>query len=124
MYKPGKEKATRIEYRSPDPACNPYLAFSVMLTAGLTGIENKYSLAEPVEKDVYHLAEEERKKLGVNSLPGSLIEAIEHTQKSKLVRQALGEHIFHNFISSKIVEWDTYRMQVHPYEIEKYLPIL
>lgn len=124
MYKPGKEKATRIEYRSPDPACNPYLAFSVMLAAGLSGVENKYPLPEPVEKDVYHLSEEERKKLGIVSLPGSLIEAIELTQGSKLVRRALGEHIFNNFIDSKIVEWDNYRMQVHPYETEKYLPTL
>lgn len=124
MYKPGKEKATRIEYRSPDPACNPYLAFSIMLQAGMAGLENRYPLPEPVERDVYHLTEEERRKLGVHSLPGSLIEAIELAEKSKLVRQALGEHIFNNFIASKKVEWDDYRMQVHPYEIEKYLPIL
>ncbi|MBI5143918.1 MAG: glutamine synthetase [Candidatus Omnitrophica bacterium] len=124
MYKPGKEKATRIEYRSPDPACNPYLAFSVMLGAGMAGIENKYPIPEPVEKDVYHLTEEDRKKLGIKSLPGSLIESIEHLENSKLVRQVLGEHIFNEFVTSKRVEWDNYRMQVHPYEIEKYLPIL
>ncbi|NIW10571.1 MAG: glutamine synthetase, partial [Gammaproteobacteria bacterium] len=116
MYKPGKEKATRIEYRSPDPACNPYLAFSVMLAAGLKGIQEKYELPDPVEKDVYHLSVDERKELGIDSLPGSLIEAIELTEKSDLVRDALGEHVFNNFILSKKVEWDDYRMKIHPYE--------
>ena len=124
MYKPGKEKATRIEYRSPDPACNPYLAFSVMLTAGLKGIEEKYELPDPIEKDVYHLSVEERKELGIESLPGSLIEALELTEKSDLVRDALGEHVFKSFIMSKKVEWDDYRMKIHPYEIDKFLPIL
>jgi glutamine synthetase len=124
MYKPGKEKATRIEYRSPDPACNPYLAFSVMLAAGLRGIKEKYELPGPIEKDVYHLNVDERKELGIDSLPGSLIEAIELTEKSELVREALGEHVFNNFILSKKVEWDDYRMAIHPYELEKFLPIL
>ncbi len=124
MYKPGKEKATRIEYRSPDPACNPYLAFSVMLAAGLKGTEEKYELPDPIEKDVYHLSVDERKELGIESLPGSLIEAIELTEKSDLVRDALGEHVFNNFIMSKKVEWDDYRMKIHPYEIDKFLPVL
>jgi len=124
MYKPGKEKATRIEYRSPDPACNPYLAFSVMLAAGLEGIQEKYELPDPIEKDVYHLSVDERKELGIESLPGSLIEAIELTEKSDLVRDALGEHVFNNFIMSKKVEWDDYRMKIHPYEIDKFLPVL
>ncbi len=124
MYKPGKEKATRIEYRSPDPACNPYLAFSVMLAAGLRGIQAKYELPDPIEKDVYHLSVDERKELGIDSLPGSLIEAIELTEASDLVREALGEHVFNNFILSKKVEWDDYRMKIHPYELEKFLPIL
>ena len=124
MYKPGKERATRIEYRSPDPACNPYLAFSVMLAAGLKGIEEKYELPDPIEKDVYHLSVDERKELGIESLPGSLIEAIELTEESDLVRDALGEHVFENFILSKKVEWDDYRMKIHPYEIEKFLPTL
>jgi len=124
MYKPGKEKATRIEYRSPDPACNPYLAFSVMLAAGLKGIEEKYDLPDPIEKDVYHLSVDERKEMGIDSLPGSLIEAIELTEKSDLVRDALGGHVFNSFIMSKKVEWDDYRMKIHPYEINKFLPIL
>jgi glutamine synthetase len=124
LYKPGKEKATRVEFRSPDPACNPYLAFSVMLAAGLEGIEKGYELPEPIEKDIFHLTEKEREDLGITSLPGSLIEAIELAEKSEIVRKALGDHIFNNFIISKKVEWDEYRTKVHPYEIEKYLPIL
>jgi glutamine synthetase len=124
MYKPGKEKATRIEFRSPDPACNPYLAFSVMLAAGLEGIEKGYELPEPIEKDIFDLSEEEKKEFKIASLPGSLVEAIEIAEKSEIVRNALGEHIFNNFITSKKVEWDDYRTKVHPYEIERYLPIL
>ncbi|KKK48322.1 hypothetical protein LCGC14_3146280, partial [marine sediment metagenome] len=124
MYKPGKEKATRAEFRSPDPACNPYLAFSLMLSAGLEGIEEGYSLPDPVEEDIYHMSIEERKKLNIDALPGSLLEAIALAEKSELVRKTLGDHIFHNFIESKKVEWDDYRKCVHPYEIERFLPIL
>ncbi|MBI5050851.1 MAG: glutamine synthetase [Nitrospirae bacterium] len=124
LYKPGKEQATRIEFRSPDPACNPYLAFSVMLAAGLEGIEKGYKLPEPVEKDIYHLSDEERKKLGIKALPGSLIEATEIAEKSEVVRKALGDHIFNNFIMNKKVEWDDYRIKIHPYELGRYLPIL
>ena len=124
MYKPGKEKATRIEFRSPDPACNPYLAFSLMLCAGLDGIEKGYSLPDPVEGDIYHMSVEEREKLNIDSLPGNLIEAIALAEKSELVRETLGDHIFYNFIESKKVEWDDYKKRVHPYEIERFLPIL
>ncbi len=124
MYKPGKEKATRIELRSPDPACNPYLAFTCMLYAGLRGIEKKYKLCDPTELDVYHLTPEERAKLGIEELPGSLIEAIEIAEKSELLREALGDHIFEQLIQSKRKEWDEYRVLVHPYELQKYLPIL
>ncbi|HDM36058.1 MAG TPA: type I glutamate--ammonia ligase [Candidatus Syntrophoarchaeum butanivorans] len=124
MYKPGKEKATRIEYRSPDPACNPYLAFAVMLAAGLEGIEKKYELPDPIEQDVYHLNDEERREFGIELLPGSLIEAISLTEESELVRRTLGEHIFTKFIASKKIEWDDYRVRVTPYEIEKLLPVL
>ncbi|MCS7279411.1 MAG: glutamine synthetase family protein [Thermodesulfobacteriaceae bacterium] len=124
MYKPGKEKATRIELRSPDPACNPYLAFAAMLHAGLKGIEEKYPLPEPVERDVYHMSVEERAKLGIEELPGSLWEAIEYAEKSELLKEALGDHIFEQLLISKKVEWDDYRIRVTEYEIEKYLPIL
>jgi len=124
MYKPGKEKATRIELRSPDPACNPYLAFACMLHAGLKGIENRYPLPEPTEVDVYHLSPEERQKLGIEELPGSLIEAIEIAERSNLLREALGDHVFNELIISKKIEWDDYRIRIHPYELDRYLPIL
>ncbi len=124
MYKPGKEKATRIELRSPDPACNPYLAFAVMLTAGLKGIEEKYPLPEPIERDVYHMSPEERARLGIEELPGSLIEAIEYAEKSDILREALGDHIFGQLLVNKKMEWDDYRVRVTEYEIEKYMPIL
>lgn len=124
MYKPGKEKATRIEFRSPDPACNPYLAFACMLTAGLKGIEGSYPLPEPLERDVYHLTYDEMKELRITCLPGSLIEAIEIAEKSELLKETLGEHIFNNLIMSKKIEWDEYRKRVHEYEITTYLPIL
>ncbi len=124
MYKPGKEEATRIEFRSPDPACNPYLTFSVMLAAGLAGMEEKIEPPDPVEANVYKMSAEERERRGIKQLPGSLSEAIQLTEKSKLVREALGDHVFDHFIENKKVEWDRYRVQITSYEIEKYLPIL
>jgi glutamine synthetase len=124
MYKPGKEKATRIEFRAPDPACNPYLAFAVMLAAGLDGMEHEYQLPDPVEEDIYHMTEGERRTRGIESLPGSLYEAILEYEKSDLVRKTLGEHIFNKFLENKRIEWDTYRIQVNVYEIERYLPML
>jgi len=124
MYKPGKEAATRIEYRAPDPACNPYLAFAVMLAAGLKGIEGKYPLPDPVEEDVYHMSTAERQRLGIQSLPGNLFEAVKETEKSELVREAVGDHIFNKFLENKRIEWDAFRTHVSQYEIERYLPIL
>ncbi len=123
-YKPGKEDATRFELRSPDPACNPYLCFSVMLAAGLAGIEEGLEAPEPVEENVYHMSEEERKRRGIGSLPASLSEAISLTEKSELVRKALGDHVFEAFIENKKIEWDQYRVRVTDYELEKYLPVL
>jgi glutamine synthetase len=124
MYKPGKEKATRIELRSPDPACNPYLAFAVMLAAGLKGIEKGYELAPPVEEDIFEMSEVERKKHGIDSLPGNLLEAIHLTEESELVRETLGDHIFQKFIENKKIEWDHYRTHVSQFELDKYLSIL
>jgi glutamine synthetase len=124
MYKPGKEVATRIEFRSPDPACNPYLAFAVMLAAGLRGIEENYPLPDPVEEDIYEMDESARKSAGIDSLPGNLFEAIKECEKSELVRETLGGHIFNKFIENKKIEWDSYRTHVSRYEIEKYLPIM
>ena len=124
MYKPGKETATRIEFRAPDPACNPYLAFAVMLHAGLEGIGKGYPLPDPVEKDLYEMPQAERDRLGIQSLPGSLNEAIGEMEKSDLVRRALGDHIFEKFIENKRIEWNEYRTQVHEYELRKYLGVL
>ncbi len=123
MYKPGKEKATRIEFRAPDPACNPYLAFAVMLAAGLEGIEKDYELPAPVEEDIYSMTAEDRRKRGIESLPGSLLQAIQNLEHSSLVREAIGDHIFHKFIENKQIEWEMYRTQVTSYEIERYLPM-
>ena len=124
MYKPGKEKATRLELRSPDPACNPYLAFSVILAAGLEGVEKKYPLPEPVKENVYQMPEEERKRRKIETLPGDLYEALLLTEKSNLVRKALGEHVFNSFIENKKIEWDNYRKHVTDFELKRYLPIL
>lgn len=124
MYKPGKEEATRIEFRAPDPACNPYLAFSVMLAAGLKGVEGKYPLPEPIEADLFAMSEDERARIGVKTLPGNLYAAILETEKSQLVREALGDNVFEKFIANKKAEWDNYRIQVTDYEIDKYLPML
>ncbi len=124
MYKPGKEKATRIEFRSPDPACNPYLSFAVQLTAGLAGIEGNYPLPEPVEEDIFEMTPAEREARGIRSLPGNLYASIEEVKKSVLVREALGDHIYNKFIANKEIEWDQYRTHVSRYELEKYLPVL
>jgi glutamine synthetase len=124
MYKPGKEMATRIEFRSPDPACNPYLAFAVMLAAGLKGIEENYALPEPIEEDIYEMDEASRDRAGIESLPGSLFEAIQSVENSQLVRETLGDHIFDKFIANKKIEWDKYRTHVSNYEIDKYLAIM
>jgi glutamine synthetase len=123
-YKPGKENATRIEFRSPDPACNPYFAFSVMLAAGLEGIEKGYEVPEPVEENVYEMSDEERERKGIGTLPASLWEAVQLTEKSEVVRRALGNHVFDAFIKNKKIEWDQYRTQVTDYELKRYLPIL
>jgi len=123
-YKPGKEKATRIELRCPDPACNPYLAFAVMLAAGLKGIEEGYSLPDPVEEDLFRMTAEDRIKRGIESLPGSLGAAIVAAQDSQLLNDALGEHIFTKLIDNKRIEWDNYRAHVSDFELNKYLPIL
>jgi glutamine synthetase len=123
-YKPGRETATRAEYRSPDPACNPYLVFSVMLAAGLEGIEKGLEVPDPVQENVYEFSEDQRKRRGIKTLPSSLEEAIALTEKSALVKKALGEHCFEAFIKNKKVEYNQYRIQITEWEIKKYLPIL
>ena len=123
MYKPGKEVATRIEFRAPDPSCNPYLAFAVMLAAGLKGVEDDYELPDPIEEDIYEMTDKEMQQKGIATLPGNLYEAILEIEGSELVKEALGEHIFKKFVENKKIEWDMYRTHVSRYEIEKYLPI-
>jgi glutamine synthetase len=124
LYHPGKEQATRMELRCPDPACNPYLTFAVLLQAGLEGVEHGYELPEPMEKNLYHLTPDERRRLGIEQLPATLGEAIELTAESELVLRTLGEHMFNRFVEIKRQEWEDYRVQVTAWELEKYLPIL
>ncbi len=124
MYKPGKAKATRMEFRAPDPVCNPYLAFAVMIAAGLEGIKNKYEFSAPTEKDIYEMDEKARKEAGIESLPGNLFEAIQEVEKSSVVKEALGDHIFGKFVENKKKEWDLFRCHVSQYEIDTYLPKL
>ena len=120
----GQEKSTRIECRFPDPAANPYLAFSIMLAAGLNGIKKKMKLANPVEADIYEMSSIVRKAEKINTLPGSLIEALEEAENSKFLKEALGEHVFNKFIENKKIEWKNYRVQVSDYEIKRYLSVL
>jgi len=124
MYKPGKEKATRIEFRAPDPACNPYLAFAVMIGAGLEGVSNKYELCDPVEENIFEMSRDERKARGIKELPGNLYAAILELEKSELVRKILGDQCFNKLIENKKIEWDRYRTHVSRFEVETYLPIL
>ncbi len=124
MYKPGNELATRVELRCPDPACNPYLAFAVMLATGLEGIDKGYALPDPVEMNVYKMTAEELKANGIGSLPESIGEAIAETEKSAIVRKALGDHVFDHLIELKKKEWDDYRTHLSRYEIDRYLSVL
>jgi glutamine synthetase len=124
MYKPGKEQATRIEFRSPDPACNPYLAFAVMLAAGLDGIERELELAPEASNNIYAMSEDERRAAGIESLPEDLFEAIAVAERSDVVREALGDHVFEFLMRNKREEWDGYKAYVTPYELERYLPLL
>jgi len=124
MYKPQKGTSTRIEVRSPDSACNPYLAFAVMLAAGLKGVQEGYHLPEGAEDDVWGLTDSERRALGIEPLPGSLAEAIAVMERSELVAETLGEHVFDFFLRNKRAEWEDYRRRVTPFELERYLPVL
>jgi glutamine synthetase len=124
LYHPGQEKATRAELRCPDPSANIYLCFAALLHAGLEGIEKGYELPEPMERNLYHLSHEEREKLGIQSLPADLGEAILEAENSELLYKALGEHVFTRLLELKRAEFEDYRVQVTPYEIQKYLPIL
>ncbi|HUG85502.1 MAG TPA: glutamine synthetase family protein [Euzebya sp.] len=124
QYKPSKGASTRIEYRAPDPACNPYLSFAVMLAAGLKGIEEGYELPPEAEDNIYEMSEAQRRAAGITSLPTSLDQALSMMEESELVAEALGEHVFDYFLRNKWQEWEEYRSQVTPYELERYLPTL
>jgi glutamine synthetase len=124
LTKPGKESACRIEYRAPDPACNPYLAFALMLAAGLRGIEREYEIPPEAENDIYSMTDGERRDAGVASLPESLPEALAEMQRSEMVREALGEHLFEWFIANKRAEWNEHRSYVTGLELERNLPRL
>jgi glutamine synthetase len=124
LYHPGKENATRAEIRCPDPSCNPYLAFAGLLHAGLEGIERGYELPDPMETNLYELTKQERRALDIESLPESLGDAIDTAAESDLVERALGTELRDRLISLKQREWDEYRVQVTPWELERYLPTL
>lgn len=114
---------TRAELRSPDPSCNPYLAFAVMIKAGIDGIKNKIDPGEPVGQNIYTMSKEEKKSLGIENLPYTLKEALLELDKDEVVKSALTTHIFENYIDAKEEEWESYRMQVHQWELDKYLTI-
>ncbi len=124
MYKPNKGQSTRIELRTIDSACNPYLAFAVLLAAGLKGIEEGYDLPREAEDDVWSLNERERKSLGIDPLPRNLHEAISVAESSELLAETLGEHVYDFFLRNKRAEWDEYRIQVSPFERDRMLPVL
>jgi glutamine synthetase len=124
LYKPGNEQATRAEIRCPDPACNPYLTFASLLHAGLEGIEQGYELPEPMEQNLYKLSAEDRKARGIVALPETLGEAIDELAGSELARKALGDHVFDAYVKLKRQEWDDYRVQLTPWEMENYLGVL
>jgi glutamine synthetase len=120
--KRGKESSTRIEFRSPDPACNPYLAFSVMLAAGLAGIEGGYDLPPEATNNIWEMSAEDRRAAGFCALPQSLDEAVSTMEASPLVQGALGDHVFEYFVRNKRDEWNAYRRQVTQFELDRYLP--
>lgn len=124
LYKPDKETATRVELRSPDPACNPYLSFAVTLSAGLEGIEKEYDIVEPVKTNVYKMSGEERREKGIGQLPENLWQAIKVAEESVWLKETLGEPLFFKLIENKRIEWENYRSRVTSYELEQYLPIL
>ncbi len=123
-YAPGREQSVRVELRCPDPSCNPYLAFAVMLHAGLDGIEQKLEPPAPVEEDVYHFDDNRLAELAIGTLPGSLGEALSEMETSLLLRRALGEHAFSYYLRAKRQEWDEYRIHVTDWEVSRYLALL
>jgi len=121
MYKPGKGQSSRVEIRSLDSACNPYLTYAVVLAAGLKGIQEEYELAPEAEDDVWALTHGERRAMGIEALPQSLGEAITVMESSELVAETLGESVFDFFLRNKRQEWSDYRSQVTKFELDRYL---
>jgi glutamine synthetase len=119
--KSGRRDSTRIEYRAPDPACNPYLAFAVVLAAGLNGIEGEYELPPEADANLYKLSDEELEAKGIDALPGSLSTAVENLEQSKLMAETLGEHVFEWFVRNKRAEWAAYKTEVSAFELRRYL---
>jgi glutamine synthetase len=122
--RPGDGRACRVEYRAPDPACNPYLAFAVLLAAGLEGVRRELEPPPEVGEDLAAMTEDERRAAGIASLPGSLEEAVREMARDEVVAEALGEHVFEWFLRNKRAEWEEYRRQVHPFELERSFPLL
>jgi len=122
--KAGKASSTRVEYRSPDAATNPYLTFSVLLAAGLDGIRNGRTLPDELGKNVFEMSASERTQLGIRRLPETLSHALDELEQSELMNQALGDHVFDWFLRNKRKEWDAYQHHVSRFELERYLPIL
>jgi glutamine synthetase len=123
MYSPHKTSSRRIEVRSPDSACNPYLAFAVLLAAGLRGVEKGYALGPEAEDNVWELTTEERRAMGYRELPDSLGHSLGAMEESELVAEALGEQVFDFFLRNKRQEWAKYRSHVTPYELKTYLSL-
>jgi glutamine synthetase len=121
--RPQRRNATRIEFRCPDPACNPYLTFAVMLASGLDGVDRGLELPEPVEEDLYHLTEEDLVRRSVGTLPGTLGEAVQELQQDAVVQEALGEHVYSHLVDAQKQEWDAFRRHVTDWERERYLEI-
>ncbi len=124
IVKQGKTDSARVEYRSPDPACNPYLAFAVILAAGLQGIEKSYELPPEADTNLFQATAEDLAKAGIPPLPRTLDEALSVMEHSELVAQTLGEHVFEWFLRNKRSEWDDYTRQITPFELVRYLPAL
>jgi glutamine synthetase len=124
VNKQGKPNSTRLEYRAPDSAANPYLAFAVILAAGLAGIEGNYELPIEAEGNLFSLEPSTLTKQGIAPLPGNLNDAVDAMEQSDLVRNTLGEHLFEWFIRNKRAEWSDYKSEVTKFELDRYLPRL
>ncbi|MBM3926700.1 MAG: glutamine synthetase [SAR202 cluster bacterium] len=123
-YKPGRPDSVHIEYRAPDPSCNPYLAFSAMLAVGLAGIDGEYETPPALEKSASHMTEDERREMGIRQLPQSLWDATGHAERSGVLAEALGSPLLETLIQNKKIEWDKFHSHITDYELQRYLPML